>query len=72
MPDDNEFPDPDEYARSIGAMSGDDLLREVSMNLMAMRAELTYLRQLVQATVGEGPDRLVVNVYDHGRDELPN
>lgn len=72
MPDLNEYPDPDEYARTISAMSGDDLLREISMNLMAMRAEMTYLCQMVQATVGEGPDRLVVNVYDHGRDELPH
>ena len=67
-----EYPEPEDYMRAVRAMSGDDLLREAVMNLMGLRVEMTYLRGLVQGMVGEGPDRLIVNVYNTAVDELPN
>lgn len=62
----------EEYERQLRSMPLDDLMREVAMNTMGIRMATMSLLFHLQDMTSDGPDRQIVNVYDHGRDELPN
>ena len=70
--DTTDIPKAEDYERDLRSMSADDLLREIAMNTMATRVAVMACLFELQDMTSAGDGRKVVNVYDHGRDELPH